>query len=258
MTTRNRAIVQMIDPIHLGRIILHTEKAIRSLQRQHLAGALGLEDVKEVSGIMLRQHDYYPPSTRIQPADCDAQFLYCSFSLGESEKRSLQVVVGADDVTIGQARLITDTARSVLFSVGDWGDSEAILDTVASAVSSELSEGLYGFMGNDDQDWELRGEPVCRSDSVWLDRYKPIPNISGQEGYIVDDVAYLFSRSSDEDMDFVKTVLDEDPRRVWTFVESDSDEAKAFIIPGFMLVNAEGYLVTEHPALNENQEFIYD
>lgn len=258
MTTRNRAIVQMIDSAHLGRIILHAEKAIRSLQRQHLAGVLGLEDVKEVSGDMLNKHNYCPPSTRIQPADCDAQFLYCSFSLGESEKRSLQIGVGLGDVTIGQTGLITDTARTVLFSIGDWGDSEAILDAVASTVSSALSEGFYGFMLNEDQDWELRGEPVCRSDSVWFDRYKPIPNCSGQDGYNVDDVPYLFSRSDDEDMDYLKSVLDEDPRRVWTFVESDSDEAQAFIIPGFMLVNAEGYLVTEHPALNENQEFIYD
>jgi hypothetical protein len=258
MATRNRAIVQMIDALNLGRIVLHAEKAIRLLQRQHLAGELGMEDVKEVSGHMLKEHDYSPPTTRIQPADCNAQFLYCAFSLGVSEKRSLQIVLGAEDVTIGETQLITDTTKGVLFSIGDWGDSEAILDAIALKVSSELSDGLYGFMRNDDQDWELRGEPVSRSDSVWFDRYKPIPNISGQEGYIVDDVAYLFSPSRDEDMDFVKTVLDEDPRRVWTFVESDSDEAVAFIIPGFMLVNAEGYLITEHPALNENQEFIYD
>lgn len=258
MTTRNRAIVQMSDSVHLGRVVFYTEKAIRLVQRQHLADALDLEDAKKVSGIMLRKHGYHSPSTRIQPADLDAQFLYSSFSLGESENRSLQIGIGLGDITIGQTGLIFDTTKIVQFSIGDWGSSEEILDAVASMVSSKLSEGVYGFMRDNDQDWEPRGKPVIRSDSVWFDQFKPIPNRSGYEGYNVDDVAYLFSRNSKEDMDFLRSVLEEDDRRVWTLVESDSDEAQAFIIPGFMQVNAEGYFVTEYPAINPNQEFIYD
>jgi hypothetical protein len=48
-----------------------------------------------------------------------------------------------------------------------------------------------------------------------------------------------------EELDYVRSVYDVDPRRVWTLV--DGDDGNLYIVDGFHLVNRINYFVTKVP-----------
>lgn len=58
------------------------------------------------------------------------KFLNCNFSLGVNKKRSLQIWIDQFDYPLEPGK------RSILLSIGDWGDGEEIVRACATAVSS--------------------------------------------------------------------------------------------------------------------------
>jgi hypothetical protein len=48
-----------------------------------------------------------------------------------------------------------------------------------------------------------------------------------------------------EELDYVKTVFQHTPRRVWTVLDCDGE---TIVVSGFHYVNRMGYIITENPA----------
>jgi len=51
----------------------------------------------------------------------------------------------------------------------------------------------------------------------------------------------------------VLKIADENPERVWTEVDTD-DGMDTVVVPGYHLVNREGYMITEVPLTDEDDE----
>jgi hypothetical protein len=80
-------------------------------------------------------------------------------------------------------------------------------------------------------DWE-------RQFDAWEANYKPIKNhITGEN----DDKFETYG----EELDYVRSVADTEPRRVWTLV--DGDDGNLYIVDGYHLVNRVNYFITEKP-----------
>ena len=83
----------------------------------------------------------------------------------------------------------------------------------------------------------------------FLDRYKPVDNFivkaksPGVEEYCGWNNKY-FETFGEEDSE-VRRVLGESPRKVWTIIETDSDEEPFIIQSGYHHVNRFGHLITE-------------
>tara|TARA_R110000868_G_scaffold286242_2_gene546685 strand:- start:930 stop:1277 length:348 start_codon:yes stop_codon:yes gene_type:complete len=91
----------------------------------------------------------------------------------------------------------------------------------------------------------------------WEDKYQPIKNhfSQKQEGEFVEDKFETYG----EELDYVRSVYDKDPRRVWTLV--DGDDGNLYIVDGYHLVNRINYFVTEVPFEGKFMEvpyYIYD
>ena len=71
---------------------------------------------------------------------------------------------------------------------------------------------------------------------LWDAKYKPQDNhFDGADKF----------ETYGRDLDYVRSVHDTDPRRVWTLV--DGDDGNLYIVDGFHLVNRINYFVTELP-----------
>ena len=73
---------------------------------------------------------------------------------------------------------------------------------------------------------------------AWEAKYKPIKNfITGED----DDKFETYG----EELDYVLSVANTEPRRVWTLV--DGDDGNLYIVDGYHLVNRINYFITKEP-----------
>lgn len=88
---------------------------------------------------------------------------------------------------------------------------------------------------------------------AWEAKYKPIKNqyAQKQEGEFVEDKFETYGN----DLDFVRSVNDVDPKKVWTLV--DGDDGNLYIVDGYHLVNRVNYFVTEVPFEGKFMEVPY-
>jgi len=81
---------------------------------------------------------------------------------------------------------------------------------------------------------------------AWESKYKPIENkLAGCDKF----------ETYGEELDYVRSVYDKDPRRVWTLV--DGDDGNLYIVDGYHLVNRVNYFVTEVPFEGKFMEVPY-
>jgi hypothetical protein len=86
---------------------------------------------------------------------------------------------------------------------------------------------------------------------AWEAKYKPIKNHLDND----NDKFETYG----EELDYVRSVYDTDPRRVWTLI--DGDDGNLYIVDGYHLVNRINYFVTEKPFEGQFLEvpyYIYD
>ena len=73
---------------------------------------------------------------------------------------------------------------------------------------------------------------------AWEAKYQPIKNhITGED----DDKFETYG----EELDYVRSVVDTEPRRVWTLV--DGEDGNLYIVDGYHLVNRLNYFITKKP-----------
>jgi hypothetical protein len=81
---------------------------------------------------------------------------------------------------------------------------------------------------------------------AWEAKYKPVRNrLDNNDKF----------ETYGEELDFVRSVYDTDPRRVWTLV--DGDDGNLYIVDGYHLVNRVNYFVTEVPFEGKFMEVPY-
>lgn len=85
-------------------------------------------------------------------------------------------------------------------------------------------------------DWEKQLD-------AWEEKYKPIKNqfSKKQEGEFVEDKFETYG----QELDYVRSIVNTEPRRVWTLVEGD--EGDLYIVDGYHHVNRLNYFITENP-----------
>jgi hypothetical protein len=73
---------------------------------------------------------------------------------------------------------------------------------------------------------------------AWEAKYQPIKNhITGKN----DDKFETYG----EELDYVRSIVDTEPRRVWTLV--DGEDGNLYIVDGFHFVNRVNYFITKEP-----------
>ena len=73
---------------------------------------------------------------------------------------------------------------------------------------------------------------------AWEAKYQPIKNhITGED----DDKFETYG----EELDYVRSVADTEPRRVWTLV--DGEDGNLYIVDGYHFVNRVNYFITKEP-----------
>ena len=83
----------------------------------------------------------------------------------------------------------------------------------------------------------------------WCEKYKPIGNMISNN-YDNDGGFDTFG----EELDFIWSVQEKDPKKVWTMVEGDDGW---YIINGFHFVNRVAYFVTVNPFEGAFLEVVY-
>ena len=85
---------------------------------------------------------------------------------------------------------------------------------------------------------------------AWETKYQPIKNhITGED----DDKFETYG----EELDYVRSIADTEPRRVWTLV--DGEDGNLYIVDGYHLVNRVNYFITKEPLEgNGFMEVAYD
>ena len=92
---------------------------------------------------------------------------------------------------------------------------------------------------NDTLDWEQELD-------AWDAKYKPMTNqFDGSDKF----------ETYGKELDYVRSVYDADPRRVWTLV--DGDDGNLYIVDGYHLVNRVNYFITEVPFEGKFMEVPY-
>ncbi len=108
------------------------------------------------------------------------------------------------------------------------GVIEALNDaTLGVYPSKHLSELLAGIQYPDELTYDQ-----------WFEKYRPIKNTIGKHGGFDGCMFETYGA----ELDFVKVVVELEPKRVWTILEGDGG---MFIESGFHFVNRFGYFVTE-------------
>ena len=88
---------------------------------------------------------------------------------------------------------------------------------------------------------------------AWDAKYQPIKNqyTQKQEGEFVEDKFETYG----DDLEFVRSVYETDPKKVWTLVEGD--DGNLYISSGYHLVNRLNYFITKNPCELEYEEAPY-
>jgi hypothetical protein len=83
---------------------------------------------------------------------------------------------------------------------------------------------------------------------AWEEKYQPIQNH-------VDANAGDKFETYGEELDYVLSIADTEPKRVWTLV--DGDDGNLYITSGYHLVNRINYFITKNPCELEYEETPY-
>jgi hypothetical protein len=83
---------------------------------------------------------------------------------------------------------------------------------------------------------------------AWERKYQPMQNH-------IDASAYDKFETYGEELDYVLSIANTEPARVWTLVEGD--DSNLYITSGYHLVNRLNYFITEKPCENEYEEAPY-
>jgi len=83
--------------------------------------------------------------------------------------------------------------------------------------------------------------------NAWDEKYKPIPNH-------IDKGNDKFETYGEE-LDYVLSIANTEPKRVWTLV--DGDDGNLYIVDGYHLVNRVNYFITKNPFEGEFMEVPY-
>ena len=88
---------------------------------------------------------------------------------------------------------------------------------------------------------------------AWEEKYQPIKNhfTQKQEGEFVEDKFETYG----EELDYVLSIANSEPDRVWTLVEGD--DGNLYISSGYHLVNRLNYFITKNPCESEYEEAPY-
>jgi hypothetical protein len=88
---------------------------------------------------------------------------------------------------------------------------------------------------------------------AWDAKYQPIKNQYAQKqaGEFVEDKFETYGI----DLEFVRSVYETDPKKVWTLVEGD--DGNLYISSGYHLVNRLNYFITKNPCELEYEEAPY-
>lgn len=89
------------------------------------------------------------------------------------------------------------------------------------------------------------------NDDQWFDKYKPVPNPTGDSGFCIGDDSFLFETYGND----LEKILDQvaiDADTVWTYMDCDESD-DMMIVPGYCRVNALGYFMTEIPCDTADQ-----
>jgi len=90
---------------------------------------------------------------------------------------------------------------------------------------------------------------------AWEAKYQPLKNHIDNDGFWENDKFETYG----EELDYVRSVYDTEPARVWTLVEGH--DGNLYIVNGYHLVNRLNYFVTNLPFEGEFMEvpyYIYD
>ena len=83
---------------------------------------------------------------------------------------------------------------------------------------------------------------------AWEAKYQPIKNH-------IDPKAYDKFETYGEELDYVLSIANTEPKRVWTLV--DGDDNNLYIVDGYHLVNRVNYFITKNPFEGEFMEVPY-
>ena len=84
--------------------------------------------------------------------------------------------------------------------------------------------------------------------NAWDEKYKPIKNHITNNG---DDKFETYG----EELEYVRTINETDPDRIWTLIEGDSGDL--WITNGYHFVNRLNYFITEVPYKGDYVEVPY-
>jgi hypothetical protein len=89
--------------------------------------------------------------------------------------------------------------------------------------------------------------------NAWDAKYQPIKNqyTQKQKGEFVEDKFETYG----DDLEFVRSVYNTDPRKVWTLV--DGADGNLYIVDGYHLVNRVNYFVTKNQFEGQFMEVPY-
>ena len=92
--------------------------------------------------------------------------------------------------------------------------------------------------------------------NAWEEKYQPIKNhFSEPQGKFADEFVEDKFETYGEELDYVLSIADTDPKRVWTLVEGD--DSNLYITSGYHLVNRLNYFITKNPCELEYEETPY-
>ena len=91
---------------------------------------------------------------------------------------------------------------------------------------------------------------------AWEEKYQPIKNhFSEPQGEFADEFVEDKFETYGEELDYVLSIADTEPKRVWTLVEGD--DSNLYITSGYHLVNRLNYFITKNPCKLEYEETTY-
>ena len=92
--------------------------------------------------------------------------------------------------------------------------------------------------------------------NAWEQKYQPIKNhFSEPQGEFADEFVEDKFETYGEELDYVLSIADTEPKRVWTLVEGD--DSNLYITSGYHLVNRLNYFITKNPCELEYEETPY-
>ena len=91
---------------------------------------------------------------------------------------------------------------------------------------------------------------------AWEAKYQPIKNhFSEPQGEFADEFVEDKFETYGEELDYVLSIANTEPARVWTLVEGD--DSNLYIVSGYHLVNRLNYFITKNPCELEYEEAPY-